>query len=153
MPVDEKLPGKKRKRWRKLDTALQHNKGAPSLCPNLSHEQRAKRQEGKNTVPSGFARAVDWAERCSADGRRWPGGPRLACLGVLIKWRIDNHTNKEEQVRDTHQHRAGQWGPLCREGHETVSERDNYSIRKTISDQLDKTLRSLKILFFRIHSI
>ena len=95
MPVDEKLPGKKRKRWRKLDIALRHNKAAPSLCSNLSHEQSAKHQEGKNAVPSCFARAADWAEGCSADGRRWPGGPRLACLGVLIKWRTDNHTNRE----------------------------------------------------------
>ena len=67
----------------------------PSSYPNLSHEQRAKHQEGKNAVPSCFARAADWAEGCSADGRRWPGGPRLACLGVLIKWRTDNHTNRE----------------------------------------------------------
>ena len=95
MPVDKKLPGKKTKHWRELDTALRHNKAVPSLCPNLSHEQRAKCQEGMNAVPFCFARAEDWAEGCSADGGRRPGGARLACLGVLIKWRTDNNTHKE----------------------------------------------------------
>lgn len=84
---------------RKFDTPLRHDKAVPSLCPNLSHEQRGKRQEEKNTVPSCFARGVDWAEGCSTDGRRWLGGLRLSRLGVLIKWRTDSNTNKETSER------------------------------------------------------